>query len=120
MPVALADAEGKASFAFDGQASRFADGLADLYVRKTRGELLIAEGIPSPNVVKLDVEGAEGDVLEGLQSALAGVRAAMIEVHFGIFTREGRTGEPQRILELLRVHGFRLRWVDPSHLLASR
>jgi FkbM family methyltransferase len=120
VPVALGDAEGEVSFVLDGQASRFTDGVADLYVRKTRGERLIADGIPSPDVLKIDVEGAEGHALEGLQSALAGVRVAMIEVHFGIFTRDGRSGEPERIVELLRGHGFKLRWVDPSHLLASR
>ncbi len=120
VPVALADAEGEVSFSLDGQASRFADGGSDLYVRQTRGERLIAEGIPSPDVFKLDVEGAEGHVLGGLQSALPGVRAALIEVHFGILTREGRSAEPQLILELLRGHGFALHWVDPSHVLATR
>ena len=63
---------------------------ADLMVQTVRGDELIAEGVvPPPNVVKIDVEGAEPLVIDGLANALSDerCRAVYCEVH--------RPGEPR-------------------------
>ncbi|MEM8934905.1 MAG: FkbM family methyltransferase [Pseudomonadota bacterium] len=49
---------------------------------------VIAEGAPRPTLVKIDVEGGEGDVLTGAQKILEVVRPAILcELHF--FNPEG-------------------------------
>ena len=118
--AALARSEGEMSFVVDGQASHLGEGDGALTVRVARGDSLLEEGIAAPNVVKIDVEGFEGEVLDGLPVALRSARAVMVEVHFAALTRRGLTKEPARIVALLRGHGFSVRWLDSSHLLASR
>ncbi|MEO2091699.1 MAG: FkbM family methyltransferase [Gemmataceae bacterium] len=74
-------------------------------------------------VLKLDVEGAELDVLAGLTDTLkdAGCRAVIAEIHFAVLHNTGRDAAPQEIVRLLRSAGFRrIKWVDASHLAATR
>jgi len=75
-----------------------------------------------PNVLKIDVEGAEEDVLTGLIKTLEhpDLRAVMTEVHFQQLELRGQPDAPIRIEKLLRRMRFRLTWVDPNHLLAIR
>lgn len=75
-----------------------------------------------PNVVKIDVEGHEGAVLDGMQSLLADrrLRCIGIEVHFGLLDDRGESARPKQIEKTLIQHGFQVRWTDPSHLLAVR
>jgi len=57
---------------------------SDFEVRSVRGDELIENGhIPNPNVVKIDVEGAEPLVLKGLEKGLSSesCRAVFCEVH---------------------------------------
>ncbi len=75
-----------------------------------------------PNVVKIDVEGHEGAVMDGMQSLLADqrLRCIGIEVHFGLLDDRGEGARPKQIENTLMQHGFQVRWTDPSHLLALR
>src|SRR5208283_3588642 len=75
-----------------------------------------------PNVVKVDVEGYEEEVLEGMGGVLASpvLRGIMVEVHFFKLEKRGRLTAPSRIQHLLKDKGFRTRWVDASHLFATR
>ena len=75
-----------------------------------------------PNVVKIDVEGHEGAVLDGFVALLPDrrLRCIGIEMHFGILAARGENDRPKRIEQLLIRNGFKLRWTDPSHLLATR
>lgn len=53
-------------------------------INAVRGDLLIAHGTtPTPNILKIDVEGAELNVLEGLRNTLTSgsVRFLLLEVH---------------------------------------
>ena len=43
--------------------------------------LIDRDDLPSPDVVKIDVEGAELQVIQGLSSALANARVVYCEVH---------------------------------------
>jgi FkbM family methyltransferase len=76
----------------------------------------------TPNVIKIDVEGYEQEVLLGLDHTLSSpiVRAVLIEVHFRELESRGQPAAPVRIERFLRNKGFRLDWVDASHLLANR
>jgi len=75
-----------------------------------------------PNVVKIDVEGHEGAVLDGFVKLLpdARLRCIGIEVHFGLLDGRGESDCPRQMEEALSGHGFSCRWTDPSHLLATR
>jgi len=43
---------------------------------------LVADGLPAPDVVKIDVEGAELEVLDGMERTLRELRPALvIELH---------------------------------------
>lgn len=90
--VALSDAVGHTAFSQPkepdvgyGSASIEAETSAgSVEVPTTTGDRLIADGeIPPPNVVKIDVEGAEPLVVEGLADALSApsCRAVFCEVH---------------------------------------
>lgn len=75
-----------------------------------------------PNAIKIDVEGFEVEVLQGLGPHLAAptLRVIGVEVHFGILKERGMADAPQRIERLLARNGFRVQWPDSSHLLALR
>ena len=62
--------------------SRLTDDPGALRVACTTIDAEVAAGVPAPNVVKIDVEGAETDVLAGMQATLAQHRPVLlIELH---------------------------------------
>lgn len=91
-------------------------------VRTARGDTLVAQGVPAPDVMKIDVEGFEVEVFDGMPVLLRDVnlRAVCLEVHFAQLHERGMGDAAGRIVKALRVAGFRVRWVDPSHLVARR
>lgn len=87
------------------------------------GDTLVAEGlVPQPTVIKIDVEGYELEVLQGLQRCLRNeaLKVVGIEVHFGHLAARGLERAPAQIEALLGAAGFGLQWPDPSHVLAVR
>lgn len=92
-------------------------------VRKVRGDdLLASREAPEPDFLKIDVQGAEEDVLLGLDGALANprLRAIVVEIHFAIFASLGQHDAPLRIEQHLKRHGFRIERIDRNHLGAFR
>jgi len=92
-------------------------------VEVVAGDDLIASGdAPAPTVIKVDTEGFEEDVIWGLRNTLRNpsLRGLLIEVHFGLLEKRGHQRAPERITSALADAGFKLSWVDPSHLLAVR
>lgn len=75
-----------------------------------------------PNAIKVDVEGFEYEVLEGLGENIKNpeVRLIGIEVHFGIVKERGVPHVPQQIEDMLNRNGFSVRWPDSSHIIAVR
>lgn len=75
-----------------------------------------------PNIVKIDVEGHEGAVLDGFDALFSDKRLHCIgiEVHFGLLDERGESARPKQMEKTLINHGFVVRWTDPSHLLATR
>lgn len=95
---------------------------ADVVEIRVGDELISAAILPQPNIIKMDVEGFEGEVLRGLHACLASpdLRAVGVEIHFGILKQRGWGLAPQVIESALRAAGFSVSWPDHSHLLATR
>jgi FkbM family methyltransferase len=92
-------------------------------VRLESGDSLVESGQATrPNILKIDVEGHESEVLDGLRNTLRdpAVRAVFVEIHFAILAAQGHPNAPREIAQLLRGSGFEVRWTDPSHLQAIR
>jgi FkbM family methyltransferase len=116
------DADGATARVLDGAGDDATDGAVDT-VALARGDDLIASGLATvPSVVKLDVEGHELDVLHGMANTLADRRLShlFIEVHFAVLHRTGRKDVPAKLERFLEMKGFRIGWVDQSHLHARR
>ena len=130
VPVALGRREGQASLfhadeGVDGTHSLVAEGgRAAITIDVARGdELRRRDDLAVPNVIKVDVEGAEEDVLVGLEETLAdpACRAVLCEIHFAVLAAAGREDAPEWICARLRDAGLtRQKWLDASHLLATR
>lgn len=90
-------------------------------IRTGTGLIQVGEA-SAPNAVKIDVEGFELEVLQGLGKELEApaLRAIGVEVHFGILRERGMADAPRQIEWLLERNGFRVRWPDSSHILATR
>ena len=131
LPVALGAETGTVSMREGddefGATSRIVTGRAGAG-RVTRvdiaaGDSIFSRGLAAaPAIIKIDTEGFELDVLNGMQEILnrAMLRAVSIEVHFGILAERGLSAAPGRIERLLSEKGFRNRWLDLSHLAACR
>jgi FkbM family methyltransferase len=128
VPAALSDKDGEARFSVvDGDTAPSnhlarSDEASTVPVQVVRGDALVAAGYEVPAVVKIDVEGFEGEVLDGMGTVLEdpSLRAVCVEIHFQMLTERGRPREPTRIARLLEGHGFIVEWVDMSHLIARR
>ena len=87
------------------------------------GDSMVARGdVGPPQIIKIDVEGFELDVLQGMPEVLqsSNLRAVFIEVHFGCLEARGLRNAPKQIEDLLRGAGLQIKWLDPSHLVATR
>lgn len=82
---ALSDHNGESVLSAEthsGHRQLTADGSGDV-VQVRRGDDIDA---PEPDIVKIDVEGAEMDVVRGMPETLTTTRACFVEVHDGVST----------------------------------
>lgn len=90
-----------------GQSTKFADGRSAITVKaETLDALLERVGAPKPDLVKIDVEGAYLDVLQGAPRTLAARPRLVIEV-------EGDDAERDRVVRWLRERGYAVESVMP-------
>jgi FkbM family methyltransferase len=85
-------------------------------------DTLVQTGIaPLPDVVKLDVEGAELDCLHGMPRLLESgrLRCIGIEIHYGLLAERGQPRAPRDIERLLARCGYLVVWTDRNHLIAE-
>ena len=133
--VALSDRDGTTRLASDHRpADPAAPGTGHYYLSDSegtevacrRGETLVAEGCPAPDVLKIDVQGSEHRVLDGLGDHLARVERIYAELHTEKCRRYGTTVEA--VEATLESAGFSLStFGEPDHsrtgvyhVLASR
>lgn len=129
--MALSHESGFAAFSISG---RYNQGLGSLtpwsdaiytnifHTRCERADDLIATGTPSPDVVKIDVEGAEKLVLQGFGDSLQKVRSVIFEAASPL----EKTDHGRNLKEILEKAGFRISLVrktqldDPDNFIADR
>jgi FkbM family methyltransferase len=89
---------------------------------QTVDELCFGGGFAIPTVLKIDVEGFEDDVLAGGRETFASrdCRDLFVEVHFTRLRERKRGSAPAKIVRLLKNWGYHVRWIDSSHLHATR
>jgi FkbM family methyltransferase len=128
VPVALSDKDGEAWLSVvSGEISpgnhlvNCNEGSA-VSVKTSRGDSLLAAGYEAPTFIKIDVEGFEGEVLDGMGSSLdfPSLHTVCVEVHFNILNGRGKPHEPTRIVRMLEDRRFSVKWVDRSHFIAGR
>jgi FkbM family methyltransferase len=128
VPVALGRRRSSAVFTADGaspnnQIVATTSDVPTVEVQVYAGDEAQAEfALPTPDVIKIDVEGFELDVIQGLPGVLASkmVRSVFIEVHFSLLHSRGIDDAPASLIQIMKNQGFRVHWIDPSHLGAYR
>lgn len=63
------------------------------------------------DAIKIDVEGAEWDVWQGMEKVLARGRPMMVFLEFN----KHRLADPDALLDSIARHGFSLAWIHPKH-----
>lgn len=130
--LGLSDKDGVAAFAAPTEhssagrvvssASEPAGSIAT--ITTNRGDTLIQNhGWPVPVFIKVDVEGHELHVLQGMKDLLSNkaCMCVLVEVHFSLLAASGEPHAPSEIQSLLSTCGLaRQKWIARSHLLAER
>jgi len=87
--------------------------------KQQRGDTLVDAGVPAPTVVKIDVDGFEHLVLEGLSELLDDIEFIIVEIHPNLLDVP-----PEAVEQRLVDTGFSLDNIgdrgDQYHVLASR
>lgn len=116
--LALADSEGEVNFsATEGTGQGTGSiGSGDISVNKVRGDAIISQkGLEQPDIVKIDVEGAEGLVIDGMKNALADARRIYCEIHLPADHRTSIESYEWTAMELLKELdslGFEIRFLN--------
>jgi len=119
LPVALSSERGVSNLDVSGEEDKAGVGTHSLStgnaersikVDMIEGDRLIEEGnIPPPTVVKIDVEGAEQLVLEGLRATIGSGQCHTIYCEVHPDRLSGFGGSEQELRELLRENGYEIR-----------
>jgi len=82
----------------------------------------ICEKYKVPNLIKIDVEGYELNVLKGATKTLLNkkLKHLFIEIHFSELQNMGQTFAPNQIKAMLIKNGFKVRYIDYSHIHAIK
>jgi FkbM family methyltransferase len=82
----------------------------------------VASNVGIPAAIKIDVEGYEWHVVNGSRNTLLSptLRHVFIEIHFSLLEQRGLTDAAGEISRTLAKAGFRVKFIDFSHLHAYR
>ena len=125
--VALSDFDGEADFFVAERGSTVTDSLvfrsgnsASIRTSVKRGDSMCS--LNAPAIIKIDVEGAELEVLKGMTETLLapGLRGVFVEVHFLALAQRGMRAAPVEIQKILQQAGFDVVWTDASHIAGLR
>jgi FkbM family methyltransferase len=131
LPIALSDKGGRLLFTEESDSTTshissdrsLVDANELITVNVRTGDEVISGGDAAfPNIVKIDVEGYELEVVQGLSAALRDprLRCVFVEVHFALLQERGMPAAPRQIEQTFIANGFRISWTDPSHMQALR
>lgn len=127
--IALADSTGKSRFGPvevnnpTGVAGLTTDNGDDyIQIQIATGDSLVKGGtVPSPDVIKIDVEGVEEQVLKGCEDILEECRAVFCEIHGATNVTDEQA---QPVVQRLESYGFSVQMVqhrdDDCHIKATR
>lgn len=89
---------------------------------KVADTLIETNEVLIPNIIKIDVEGFEYEVIQGLNKTLLNhqVRVIGVEIHFRILEERKLGSAPKFIEIMLENAGFSINWTDSSHIIAKR
>lgn len=127
--IGLSNQSGNLSFRDSGIENDPTNGLVDdgtpgavVVVVVTGDELVINKSIPVPNVIKIDVEGFEVDVIQGMRDVLRNptLKKIFVEVHFLEMSKRGLKNGSTEMIQIISQSGFSVKWTDPSHFIATR
>lgn len=106
--TALNDANGEITLYTDGVDGRSPSLSKDdneerneVVVEQRRGDAL---DLQAPDLLKVDVEGAEAGVIRGMTNILEDIDTIMIEIHPTMLPRFG--DEPEDVTDVIESHGF--------------
>ena len=114
LPFALATGSGTARFDAGNDLSTghlAENGTVEVETASLDG-LLASGDVPPPDVVKIDVEGAEADVLAGAAELLGGRQPALILATHGVDRHAA-------CLEVLAAHGYRVQVIRETPLAGA-
>jgi Methyltransferase FkbM domain len=126
--VALSDTCGTAPMSTDGasptnqlRVGASEAGLVEVGIMRA-DDLIRNQRVRPPTVIKIDVEGYELEVLRGFGDLLESkdLLAVFIEVHFRLLHERGLDNAPDEISSRLIRAGFKVRWLDLSHICGIR
>lgn len=123
-PFAVAHRDGTARLAETGSSRRFALGVDGVSVTTTSVPSLLEEGLRAPDVLKVDVEGAEGDLVEAAAPHLDPSCVALVAIHSSSNYRRVRHALEASGFEVLDSAGTRRlqqvegEWSDDPDVLA--
>ena len=130
--VALSNEHGSSELSISGENDQAGAGTHSLStggdgqtleIETIEGDRLIEEGnIPPPTVVKIDVEGAEQLVLEGLRATIESGQCHTIYCEVHPDRLSGFGGSEQELRELLRENGYEIRVIkqrSPEYFLKA-
>ena len=91
-------------------------------VQMQTADMLAKDCNSFPNIIKIDVEGFEGDVIAGMKEILSSsaIRVIGIELHFAEIKKLEKLNDVEFITSTLMKHGFTITWTDFSHIVAQK
>ena len=94
----------------------------DIMVEIDTIDNIVAKNNSVPNVLKIDVEGFELEVIQGMNETLKNSRVQVIamEIHFNSMEKMGYQNGPKHIVDTLKTSKFNIKWIDASHIIALR
>ncbi|WP_306058705.1 FkbM family methyltransferase [Natronococcus wangiae] len=109
-----------------GEFGYLSDHASDgIRVETAMGDELVAEGTPAPDVLKIDVEGAELEVLKGIERTISEEECRVI--YLDVITSDSYYGSPtseDEIYEWLQERGFEIErlwdWSSGHFIRAER
>lgn len=115
LPVAASDRDGHARFGGRGSSVTFRLGQGDEQVRMATLETMAREeDLSTPDVMKIDVEGSEGAVLEGAGDLISEEAVLFISVHGRACYDECHTALRSRGFRIHESAELAIRLADPS------